>query len=397
MPEQRDSTAATPRRAKSMPAPLPETFVPLDEMDADEWLDWFYRLTEESRVSHRDYLMVLGLRTGLTLQSMGDLYGLSRERVRQIAVKQGVITRDLRKSQREQADRRARRVARHIYGVSLTHPELSIAELVDWAEVDEETVRSSLEHRLSVHDVVANDWSVRIGDEELLAALRTWAAQETLHTGDSYTTWAELHGLPGKQTIQNRLGGWNNALTLAGLNDLVKDRGGLRPIISDDEIWASVLLFFRDDLQSYSYDSYDRYASERGLPSGALARTRLGSWSEIKVRTRELLRYTADRDGRWPWGETILSVTPGEMPRNQVTTAEAIASLRRVVLKMEGPLSIQAYEEARLASDVPANLVQRRLGSWVNALVVAGLSDRLTRKGRGRLETAAGGGVALEG
>lgn len=382
-----ESVAAVPKRAKSMPAPLPKTLQPLDEMDSDEWLDWFHRLPEESRVNNRDFLMVEGLESGLTLHSVGDLYGVTRERVRQIAAQQGLIMKELRKLQREQSDRRARRVARHIYGVSLTHPELTLEELADWAEADEETVRRSLEHRVVVHEVRVNDWASGISDEELLTALRTWAGQESKHTGDNYTAWAELHGFPGRQTAQNRFGGWNNALEVAGLGHLARSRGGRRPVISDEEIWGSILLFFRDDLQSYSYASYDKYASERELPSGALARTRLGSWSEVKVKVRELLRYAADRDGRWAWAEAILAVVPGGELRNQASSEDATASLQRVAQRMDGLLSLQAYEAARLDSDVPANLIQRRLGSWVNALVTAGLTDRLTRKGRGRLES----------
>lgn len=377
-----------------MPAPLPQTFVPLEEMDSDEWLDWFHRLPEDSQLEERDRLMVQGLTSGLTLQSVGDLYGLTRERVRQIAVSQGVVTTDLRKLQKEQSDRRARRVARLIYGVSLTHPELTVEELADWAEADEATVRRSLEHRVVVHEVKVNDWSSGIPDEELLEALREWAAQESRHTGDNYTDWAALHGLPGRQTAQNRFGGWNNALVAAGLSHLAKERGGLRKVISDEEIWGSVLLFFREDLPSYSYASYNEYASARDLPSGALARTRLGSWSELKSRVRELLRYAADRDGSWPWGEGVLAVTPGEVHRNHVTADDAIASLRAVAQRTAGPLSVQAYESARLEGEPPANVIQRRWGSWVTALVTAGLLDRLTRKGRDRWEPRTHGRIA---
>jgi len=377
---------AVAKRAGSMPAPLPETGLAFDEMDSDEWLDWFHRLPEEQHREQRDRLLVMGLKSGLTLQSVGDLYGLTRERVRQIAVGQGVVTKDLRKLQKEQSDRHARRVARHIYGVSLTHPELSLEELADWAEADEATVRRSLEHRVVVHEVKTNDWSSGISDEDLLAALRNWAAQESRHTGDNYTAWAELHGLPGRQTPQIRFGGWNNALVAAGLGHLARERGGRRPVISEHEIWGSVLQFFRDDLPSYSFIAYGRYASERGLPSGALVRVRLGSWSEVKTGVRDLLRYAADRDGSWQWGEAILDVVPGQAQRNHVTTEDAVASLRAVARRTAGPLSVQGYESARREGEVQVNLIQRRCGSWVNALVTAGLAERLTRKGRARLE-----------
>lgn len=372
--------------AGSMPAPTPETGLAFDEMDSDEWLDWFHRLPEKHARESRDRLLVMGLTSGLTLETVGDLYGLTRERVRQIALGQGVITKDLRKLQKGQTDRHARRVARHIYGVSLTHPELSLEELADWAEADEATVRRSLQHRVVVHEVKTTDWSSGISDEDLCEALRTWAAQESRHTGDNYTAWAELHGLPGRQTPQIRFGGWNNALVAAGLGHLAKARGGRRSVISENEIWGAALQFFRDDLPSYSFIAYDKYASERRLPSGALLRVRLGSWSDVKTGVRDLLRYAADRDGRWQWGEAILDVSPGESQRNHVTVEDAVASLRAVAQRTAGPLSAQAYESARSQREVQTNVIQRRCGSWVNALVTAGLADRLTRKGRARLK-----------
>ena len=139
--------------------------------DADEWLDFFHALSEEMKTDWRDRLMVEGLRAGLTLKAVGELYGLSRERVRQIAAKQGVNTRQLREEAKQQQDRHRRRVERHIYAVSLAHPELTIEELAEWAESDEATVRRALGHRRAVHEVSYHDWSGGVTDEELVDGL----------------------------------------------------------------------------------------------------------------------------------------------------------------------------------------------------------------------------------
>ncbi|NLE98129.1 MAG: hypothetical protein GX596_09095 [Propionibacterium sp.] len=358
---------------------------PPEDSDADEFLDYFQQLAEETRHSQRDALMVQGVQAGMTLQVVGDLFGVSRERVRQIVAAAGVNTRELRSQQKEQADRRRRRVARHVYGVSLTHPELTIEELAEWADTDEATVRQALEHRVAVHEVPYNDWSGGASDDELLDGLRRWAAQETgKYTGDAYSEWATSNGLPGKQIPTMRFGGWNNALRRAGLHDLVRDSGGLRPTISDEALWAGVLQFFRDDVESYSYDGYDEWRRDRALASGATLRARLGSWSDIKARVRQLMRYAAAPDDSWGWAESVLAVNPEEEPRNIVSKDECNAALAEVAERTRGPLTVQLYEASRSPEQPNAGLVQRRSESWIRALHEAGLESRMSVRARNK-------------
>lgn len=357
-----------------------------EDMDADEWADWFDTVAPEVRTARRDELMVSGLQAGLTLQAVGDRYGVSRERVRQIAAAQGVSIKELRRLQREQQERHDRRVTRHIYGTSLTYPELDIDELAEWWDVDEQTVRKALGHRLTVHETRPYEGETgRTSEENLLAALTEWGSQSSSLTGDDYTAWAAGRGLPGKQTIAIRFGSWNTALVLAGWGDHVQDRGGLRPTISDETLWSSVLDFIRADLPSYSFAAYDAYAREHGLGSGALLRQRLGSWSEVHQRIRLLLRYAADRDGSWEWAEAVLEISPRDQPRDGITEADALDSLRRVASRIVGPVTVQAYEAEREPGDAGAAMIQARCGSWIKALLSAGLDDRLSAKARGKL------------
>lgn len=363
-----------------------EAKLTLDVMDRDDWRDWLDTLPSEARARRRDELVVRGLKAGFTLQEMGDEFGFSRERARQIATRQGVVIRELRIEQKAQADRRRRRIARHVYGISLTHPELTVEEIADWADTDAGTVRQGLEHRLAVHEThIRETDSMRTPDEALIAALADWGAQSDSLTGDEYTAWAAERGLPGKQTVAIRFVSWNNALTVAGLGDRIRDRGGVRPVISDQELWASVVEFLRSDLSSYSFARYVSWAQDRALPGGASVRNRLGEWSQIHATARKLLRYAADRDGSWSWAEEILDVIPGAAPRNMVTREECIAALKRVAGLIVGPVTVLAYEAARAVADPHVALIQSRCGSWIHALIEAGLADRLS-EARGRLE-----------
>lgn len=376
-------TAPKGRRAA---AAAPLAFVAPEDMDRDDWRDWVDSFTEAQKKERRDELVVTGLQAGYTLQEMGDEFGFSRERARQIAASRGVKTRELRLEQKAQADRRRRRVARHVYGISLTHPELTVEEIAEWVDADIETTRAALEHRRAVHETrVYQGETGRVSDEELLAALAEWGAQTESLTGDDYTAWAAERGLPGKQTIAIRFPSWNDALAMAGLSGHVRDRGGLRPVIGDAELWASVVEFLRTDLPVYGYGGFDQFTQDRGLPSAATVRNRLGIWSDIHAKARDLLRYSVDRDGSWPWAEAVLDVIPGEGPRSTVTREQALESLRRVAARVPGPLTVAAHEDARTEDDIEPHMIQNRCGSWIRALVDAGLGDRLSAKARGKL------------
>lgn len=362
--------------------PLPAAPKLPQDPDADEWLDFFHTLPERTKIEARNRLMVEGLRAGLTLQAMGDLYGVTRERVRQIAVSQRVDIRKLRDEAKQQKERHRRRVERHIYDASLTHPELTIEELAEWAESDEATVRRALGHRRAVHEVLHHDWSRGITDEELIGGLQRWASESSIHTGDSFTEWALKHGLPGKQTSMIRFGGWNNALRRAGLHHLVQDRGGLRPTMPDEVLWAALLQFFRDDVEKYSYAGYERYWKSRGLPSAATIRARLGSWNDVKARVRQLMRYAVAPDGTWEWGEAVLAVDPEHHPRKVVSKEMVLDALREVAARTVGPLTVALYEEHRAPTHPSAALVQSRCGLWIDALHYAGLEDRMSTRSK---------------
>lgn len=150
-------------------------------------------------------------------------------------------------------------------------------------------------------------------------------------------------------------------------------------------MWASLLEFFRDDLPSYSAQAYDDYARDKDLPSLAALRIRLGTWNEMKLRTKKLLRYAAEPDGSWEWAEQVLAISPQDEPRNIVTQQECLDALRRVAEMSRGPLTVASYEAARDTDAPGANLIQSRCGSWIKALHLAELDHRMSGKAVGRV------------
>ena len=361
---------------------------PSTAMDKDEWQDWSDSLSEQERRERRSEIIVKGLRAGYTLQAMGVEYGVSGERIRQLVTKVGIDIKDLRRQQQEQEQRRRFRLERDVIEFSLEHPELTLQEISDLLELEQAAVAKLLGNRLVIHEPESQAKSAgdsRTADEELLKALKLWAEQATTLTGDDYSSWAKEQGIPGKQTIATRFGSWNDAMFLAGLAGEIVDRGGLRPRISDEELWASVLEFTRQDRPTYSFQAYEEFARERELGSGATLRNRLGTWTEVRKEIQKLLRYAVDRDGSWEWGERVLDVIPGEAERNFVTKKQAGEALARVSVTFSGPVTVMAYEKARSLKDPNAVIIQSRYGSWVDALLENGLQDRMSAKARHRL------------
>lgn len=86
-----------------------------EALEPDEWRSCFEALPAAERSRNRSDLVLSGLGAGLTLQELGDLFGVSRERIRQIARERGVSTKKLREEQRERAMHRRQTLAHHIH------------------------------------------------------------------------------------------------------------------------------------------------------------------------------------------------------------------------------------------------------------------------------------------
>lgn len=225
----------------------------------------------------------------------------------------------------------------------------------------------------------------QFSDDDLLAFLSDFAANTEHVTIENYNALAQQIGLPGHQTIANRFGRWSNALRAANI-ELVRP-GGLRPVISDTELWATVISFFRSEQAGYRLHHFDSWARANHLPSSAAVKVRLGNWNHIWPTVHRLLRYADPRDGSWAWADEILDTQPGDTPRNTTTRDDALASLRRVAERVpEQTLTTYRYEAARRNGDVDLISIQRLLGgSWTSALLYADLADRLSPRSRGRL------------
>ena len=229
--------------------------------------------------------------SGATLQEVGDRYGISRERVRQILKAHGYPVRSVKQAaalhranqfemapqilalHRELGD--PRQVAEQI-GISQT----TVREVVRAAGTANPLPASTLRRKFGVTQK-------RYSDEELLQCVRT-ASQRLggVLTTAAYSEFGRGRTLdderpwPSHQSLQLRFGSWREALQRAGLRANPPSAIAGQRIFEAGHCIDAVRHVAREVGHSPTAAEYDRAAraSDGALPSLATVRHRLGGW-----------------------------------------------------------------------------------------------------------------------
>jgi len=123
-------------------------------------------------------------------------------------------------------------------------------------------------------------------DHDIVVALRSAAAQlGQVASAKDYAALTAGTKLPSLTTILNRIGGWSNAITAAGLiPGAAADRCRARRW-TEEACWDALRQVADELGQIPSVLAYERFATGRGdLPSSATIRNRLGRWSSMAAR-----------------------------------------------------------------------------------------------------------------
>lgn len=245
----------------------------------------------------RDERIIAMYVSGSTLNAIGDYFGLTRERVRQILDRAGVDRRNM--TEHTDAARLKIMIA---YGPMIDaafEESRSINKVVDQFRdtIPARWVRMHLEGRR--HETLRTNTTPRLWtNEQILTMLRDASSGKgTLSIGD-YQRWRASNTVssrrpPTHTVISWRFGSWRNAVTIAGLADKAPKRAYTRRWERDDAMRA-VTLYVDEVLatgQRATFSGYDLWSRERPEhPSGAYVRHLTGmSWSQIlrSVLTRQ--------------------------------------------------------------------------------------------------------------
>lgn len=255
-------------------------------------------VTRQPRVSprseidpNRDERMAEMYLAGSTLTSIGDYFDLTRERVRQILKKNGVV----RRSAAEHAvASRERSIGQYAAQIDALFDEMrSIPKVVNEMKrygVPARWVEQHLHPRrnecLRTH-VVPQIWT----NDAILEVLREASQGKGTVTIPSYQKWRKEGALvngkrpPTHSIIAWRFGSWRNALASAGLANNPARRTYTRRWTKEDALRAvAIYVNQMNELgKRPTFNGYDIWSrSIEDVPSGAYIRLLTGmSWSQV--------------------------------------------------------------------------------------------------------------------
>ena len=222
---------------------------------------------------------MLGLRAGLTLERAGSLYGITRERARQIAKQRGVIPTEVKRERKERAARIDTWKKDQIRALSRQHLGMTVDELAALAGLDAEVVRKCLGPRLPIHNgPVEGKVTSQFSDDDLLAFLSDFAANTEHVTIENYKTMLEPLLTAG--------GGQGFCVNLScdtGSRDLMEFCSSLGALYIDtvNEPWLG--FYFDKNMKNADRTNYalreGLLAEKRENPGGATA---VSTWSEFR-------------------------------------------------------------------------------------------------------------------
>lgn len=233
----------------------------------------------------RDRIIEQMARTGLTYEAIGQQFGLSRERVRQLLKLVGIdgaTMREIRLTSKQVAlqndQDRIRAWVKH-------NPGLCVPDAEEALGLHPGRVREALGDEVTrLFTFSPRHHQVRYTDADILGTLRDAAdIQGDPLTGNAYDEYVAVFGGPSRARIMQRYGTWKAACSAAGLSisDYV---GNTHRRWSRAQLIEAVIEYIHSPGARGSVDDYDRWAAEDkpARPGSGTIRNRFGSWTAAK-------------------------------------------------------------------------------------------------------------------
>lgn len=267
-------------------------------------------------VERRAELMSQMRAEGRSLQEIGQRFGLTRERVRQIIRDAGGPTNEEAAAARREAARREREALREqILQLLRQTPGLPGDAVAEVLGVSTGEVRAALGDDARRILVSTHRAPSVFADQDILDNLRQ-AAQEAGEplTVRMYEEARVSFGGASAPLVLQRFGTWRDACVMAGVQHGQPVRTHYERRWTRDDLVDAVVEYLAEDGSRGSFADYERWARRTaGKPSGQTIRTQLGTWSTAKTAalTRIAQRPGAGDGDGWPGaGMLPMSATP---------------------------------------------------------------------------------------
>lgn len=226
-------------------------------------------------------------RNGQSLAKIGNKFGITRERVRQILEAGQVKRRSPGAYQRIQREAWLEENADAVGAAWERHHNVgAVIDEFAGRGVPSTWVRLALGDRVHQSIAPSRPNVKRRSDEDLLSHVIAAAKGGTTLTQAAYVAYREQNpSAPTSATLANRFGSWNAAVERAGLVPRASNRGSYRRKWTTDQVRSWVVRFVADcGAQGVrpSAVRYERWQREHeDAPSLGLVRLRVGSWSGL--------------------------------------------------------------------------------------------------------------------
>ncbi|GAB2540980.1 homing endonuclease associated repeat-containing protein [Brachybacterium huguangmaarense] len=332
-------------------------------------------IPERARICARAYAM------GATLQEMGDRFGVTRERIRQVLSRETPwSSTEISAHNRRLKAARAREHARAVETWSQENLAAPPSAATAVLGMSEREILGHLGRRRTRHVPNApRDFSEhRRSDDEILEDIRAYVRETGRTTAAGFASWARDNEVTGTQTAAIRFGSWNSALTAAGVENrapLARERR-----FNEDDLWAALVAAVEGSQDGATARDVEQWLSRhKAAPSIALIRHRLGvSWSEMHQEALEIIRGTSERDPAW-----IVRITAARDWTAEPPKPDDLQPVREAIADLGTDFSSQAYTQWAAANGRPSlGTLMRRSGlGWPDLLERAGGVRRPPRRG----------------
>lgn len=249
---------------------------------------------DEIIIDNRNREMV-DLRTiGKSLGEIGEKFGITRERVRQILLKTDAPSfqevKALRESIRADKSQETRASAIEAAAANPNKTIDEIAEKLQVSPIELRRIMTPQEITLFARPLrsSAQKWS----DQEIIQILREAATLEFPLTVKAYSKLLEdgfLKG-PSAARISQRFRSWQTACDLAEVEAGTRTRPLDLSRWTDDDLYVAVIHYLKLPESTGAATDYDSWASgQDDVPSVGTLRNRLGAWNQIRNTAIEMM------------------------------------------------------------------------------------------------------------
>lgn len=236
----------------------------------------------------RDNEIVEQARTGKTLQEISLQYGLSREGIRKILIKNNAeMPKDARQQTMKSTQESDNHKSEILQNWIQTHMGCTIVELSLGTDIKKaDCVRhlpSDTKHLILKPGEVANNWATeKWTDNQIFDGVRMAGTFKTPLSRVSYDRIRKEQKIDGPSGVRilQRFSFWVNACEQAGVQSGKAVRSNYQRNWTEKELINWLAAFMRQSTTS-SHDAYNEWAKTQvGAPGSQTIRNTVGSWAE---------------------------------------------------------------------------------------------------------------------